>query len=61
MGNETEEHDFLATCDECGRAYAATLTEDEEILPLGARPGCRCGGKSFSPVNEADFDEAFDD
>lgn len=49
---------FLATCDRCGKAYAATITDGGEILPLGARNGCRCGGESFSRVDEEDFDDA---
>lgn len=56
-----KERNFLATCDRCGNAYAATITDDGEILPLGARNGCRCGGESFSRVDEEDFDEAAND
>ncbi|WP_081443552.1 hypothetical protein [Haloterrigena turkmenica] len=58
MPEDEEERDLLATCDRCGTAYTAAITDDGEILPLGARNGCRCGGTSFSRVDEEDFDES---
>lgn len=52
-----EEHqDVLATCNRCGSAYAAIITEDGKILPLGARNGCRCGGTSFTEVSSSDVE-----
>ncbi|EMA38608.1 hypothetical protein [Halobiforma nitratireducens] len=58
--NDDGAHDFLATCDDCGSAYAATLTDDGDVLPLGARNGCQCGGTSFSRVSEDDLTDASD-
>ncbi len=57
MGSE---RNLLAICDRCGNAYAAIITDDGEIVPIGSRNGCRCGGTSFSRVDEEDFDEAAD-
>jgi len=55
-----EDNNLLAICDECGSAYAATITNDGDVLPIGARNGCRCGGKTFSQIAKEDFDEAID-
>lgn len=61
MSDEDETADLLVTCDQCGAAFAGTITDDGKIHPLGTRGGCRCGGVSFSQVEEEDFNEAIDD
>ncbi|SFC70560.1 hypothetical protein SAMN05444422_11582 [Halobiforma haloterrestris] len=60
MEENTETSDFLAACDSCGTVFAATITADDRVLPIGARDGCRCGGTSFSRIDEEDFEDPSD-
>lgn len=41
---------LLAACDQCGSVYAAIRNADRDIIPVGSRTGCSCGGSSFSEV-----------
>ncbi|AEH36245.1 hypothetical protein [Halopiger xanaduensis] len=43
---------MIAACTHCGALYAATELSDGSILPIGRRDGCRCGGTTFTKVNE---------
>lgn len=61
MAEDNETAHCLATCDQCGTAFAAAETADGDLLPLGSRNGCRCGSTSFSRVEEKDFKESVKD
>ncbi|WP_207593008.1 hypothetical protein [Halomontanus rarus] len=34
-------------CEDCGKAFAVFESEDGDVIPIGSRDGCPCGGTSF--------------
>lgn len=52
MGDSDESTRFLAVCEACDAVYAATETAGGDVIPIGSRTGCRCGGTSFSRLED---------
>ncbi|UTF55860.1 hypothetical protein NGM29_20470 (plasmid) [Natronosalvus rutilus] len=42
----------IATCVDCGVAYAAEQWPDGTAQPIGARNGCQCGSTEFQAVKK---------
>ena len=61
MGAHDEHVDrVLASCTECGAAYAAWQWPDGDIRPIGTDT-CTCGSDTFDPVDEHSDSNRFED
>ncbi len=50
---DEEEQRRMAVCTACGSAYAARITSDGTVQPIGSTDGCRCGSSEFEVVGES--------
>ncbi|WP_254768308.1 hypothetical protein [Salinilacihabitans rarus] len=54
MINRDDFHRTAAACERCGATYAARKFSDGSIRLIGRSNECRCGGREFVDLSEAE-------
>lgn len=55
MGSDREVERVAAVCTQCGAVYAAVLSSDGHLRPIGRKQGCgECGCEEFDRMSVSD-------